>query len=228
MKAIVYVDGYNFYYGCLKHSTDKWLDIYKLFSQFILKAQCPQITDIIIKFFTAPIHAKVATHGQQAQIAQQNYQRALTTLYPQQVQIISGYYSLEKAKLLAYKQPPDKNDRLEVWKLEEKQTDVNIALTAYRDAIKGLVDILVFVSNDTDLEPALSAIRQDMGQTIQIGIVIPLRQPEPHKPKRPPNQRLSKYANWTRDYLTHDELANSHLPLKIPTSKKTIFKPDYW
>lgn len=228
MKAIVYVDGYNFYYGCLKHSNDKWLDIYKLFAQFVLKAQCPQVTEISIKFFTAPIHAKVATHGQQAQISQQNYQRALATLYPTQVQIINGYYSLEKAKLLAYKQPPDKNHRLEVWKLEEKQTDVNIALTAYRDALKGLADILVFVSNDTDLEPALAAIRQELGQTVQIGIVIPLRQPESHLAKRPPNQRLSKYADWTRNYLTPEELANSQLPSKIPTRKKTIFKPDYW
>lgn len=228
MKAIVYVDGYNFYYGCLKYSSDKWLDIYKLFSLYVLKAQCPQVTELIIKYFTAPIHAKVASHGQQAQISQQNYHRALSTLYPSQIHIINGYYSLEKAKLLAYKQPPDKNNRVEVWKLEEKQTDVNIALTAYRDAVNRLADIFVFVSNDTDLEPALSAIRQEVGQTIQIGIVIPLRKSEPNAIKRPPNQRLSKYANWTRDYLTNDELANSHLPLKIPTRKKTIFKPEYW
>jgi len=27
LRTRVYIDGYNLYYGCLKNSTDKWLDI---------------------------------------------------------------------------------------------------------------------------------------------------------------------------------------------------------
>ena len=27
LRTRVYIDGYNLYYGCLKHSTDKWLDV---------------------------------------------------------------------------------------------------------------------------------------------------------------------------------------------------------
>ena len=42
MKTIVYIDGYNFFYGCLKHSADKWLDLHKLFHEYILLPQEPR------------------------------------------------------------------------------------------------------------------------------------------------------------------------------------------
>ena len=41
MKTIIYVDGYNLFYGCLKHSLDKWLDIQKLLFDRIVRAQDP-------------------------------------------------------------------------------------------------------------------------------------------------------------------------------------------
>ena len=111
-----------------------------------------------------------------------------------------------------------------MWRLEEKQTDVNIALTAYRDAIQNKAQQVVFVSNDTDLEPALRALREDLGDAVTIGVIIPIRKDS----RRPKNQSLSQYADWTRSYITDDELADSRLPNKVPTKKKPILKPEYW
>jgi uncharacterized LabA/DUF88 family protein len=228
MKTIVYIDGYNLFYGCIKHSNDKWLDLFKLFNG-LLTAQCGEISSLHIKFFTADIKAKVASNGDAARIAQQSYHRALKELYTSDITIVKGYYTLEKAHLPAYKNPIDKNSKVEVWRLEEKQTDVNISLHAYRDAAQGHAEQLVFVSNDTDLQPALEAIREDFGDRHQIGVVIPVRKPKPNqKHRRPPNNRLSEQANWTRHYLTDEELANNQLPDKIPTRKKPILKPNYW
>lgn len=228
MKTIIYVDGFNLFYGCLKNSQDKWLDLHKLFLGHILKAQCPSAELVSIKFFTAEIKAKVATRGQVAQQAQQAYHRALQQCYPELIEIIYGYYALEKARLPLYQKPPDKLATVDVWKLEEKQTDVQIALTAYRDAIKGYAEQLVIVSNDTDLAPVLRTIRQDLGQSVQIGVVMPIRKPKDGNMHRPPSASLSQYANWTRSYITEQELAHSHLPGKIPTRKRPIIKPDYW
>jgi hypothetical protein len=76
MKTICYVDGFNLYYGCLKNTRHKWLDIHTLFSH-ILKEQDPRIELVELKFFTAPIKAKIASHGQQAVNSQLNYHRAL-------------------------------------------------------------------------------------------------------------------------------------------------------
>lgn len=223
MQIIVYIDGYNLFYGCLKHTDYKWLDLFKLFEK-ILHAQNPANQLVKIKFFTADILAKVATHGQSAQHSQQIYHNALRHLYPNQIEIIKGYYSLEKANLLAYQTPPDKAVRHTVWKLEEKQTDVNIALHAYRDCCKNLAQQVIFVSNDTDLSPALQALREDFGDTIQIGVIIPTSKDS----KRPNNKQLSQYADWIRHYILQTELADSQLPDKIPTHKKPILKPEYW
>lgn len=225
MKTIIYVDGYNLFYGCLKHTSEKWLDLNKLFFEFILHPQAPQSTPVTLKFFTADIKAKVATNGHDAQLAQQTYHRALQELYRDKITIIKGYYSLDRARLLAYKKPPDKTERVEVWKLEEKQTDVNIALEAYRDVAKGKAEQVVFVSNDTDIAPALAAIREDFGSSVNIGVIIPVRKVSGG---RPGNQQLSNHADWTRKYITDEELANSQLPDNIPTRKKTITKPEYW
>lgn len=228
MKTIIYVDGYNLFYGCLKHSQDKWLDIQKLLFERIVRVQDPTSDLISIKFFTADIRAKIATRGQSAQIAQQSYHRALEVLYPNTIKIIKGYYSLEKGTFLEYQQPPDKSRRVDVWRLEEKETDVNIALEAYRDALKEDVGQQVFVSNDTDLAPVVRALKEDLGNQLNIGVIFPIRDPKSANGHRPGNKSLSEFADWTRHHITDDEISESQLPEQIPTKKKPIKKPDYW
>lgn len=228
MNTIVYVDGYNLFYGCLKHSSDKWLDIQKLLFKRVIRVQDPSSTLLKIKYFTAPIRAKVATRGQAAVLAQQAYHRALEMLYPQTIEIVQGYYSLEKANLLEYVKPPDKSRRVSVWRLEEKETDVNIALEAYRDALKTDVSQQVFVSNDTDVAPVVKALKEDFPRKIKLGVVFPIRDPRSSNGHRPGNKSLSAFADWTRRYITDAELAESQLPDRIPTNKKPICKPGYW
>ena len=130
--------------------------------------------------------------------------------------------------MLAYVKPPSKQNRTAVWRVEEKQTDVNIAIEAYRDAAKGLVEQQIFVSNDSDLEPALKGIREDFNK-IQIGLIMPVLF-DKERGEFPPitNKRLSKHSHWTRKYITATELSQSQLPEKIPTKKKPILKPSYW
>ena len=161
-------------------------------------------------------------------IAQQSYHRALKALYPSTVKIIKGYYSLERARLLEYRQPPDKSRRVDVWRFEEKETDVNMALEAYRDALKADVDQQVFVSNDTDLAPVVKALREDFLSKLRLGVIFPIRDPKSSNGHRPGNKSLSEFADWTRHHITDVELSQSHLPDQIPTRKKPIKKPDYW
>lgn len=229
MRTYIYIDGYNLYYGCLHRTNHKWLDIYKLFADFIVKAQSPSATVHKVKYFTANIGAKLATHGQEAHHAQDAYHRALEHLYPNHIEIIKGYYSLDKAKLPRYKKPIDSTDTVEVWKLEEKQTDVNLALHLYRDAVlQHSCDQVVVVSNDTDIAAAVQFLQQDAGDRIDIGIVIPIPKSAPGTPRRPPNEQLSRYAHWTRRYILEEELMSAQLPAVIPTRKKPIRKPDFW
>lgn len=71
-------------------------------------------------------------------------------------------------------QPFDRTQRTRVWKLEEKKTDVNLALRMYRDACQGLFDRMILVSNDSDAEPALEALRSDFPHIMR-GVVMPIR-----------------------------------------------------
>ncbi len=229
MKTICYVDGYNLFYGCLKHSDYKWLDLVHLIEQQILHSQSPQSKFIEVKFFTANIRAKLASRGSLAEKSQRDYHRALERLYPNKIKIINGYYSTPKKEwMFDYVKPPNKEQRVPVWRMEEKQTDVNIAIEAYRDAAKGNAEHQVFISNDSDLEPALKAIREDFSD-IQIGLIMPVRYNNQSGNTKPhDNKRLSKHAHWTRRYIKEDELSASQLPDKVSTKKKPIIKPEYW
>ncbi len=110
--------------------------------------------------------------------------------------------------------------------IEEKQTDVNIALHAYRDAVRGACEQLVICSNDSDLEPALKMIREDV-PTARLGLVMPLRDKDTEAGKVP-NKRLTALAHWVRRHIRDDELAQSQLPQHVPTPKKPASKPLHW
>lgn len=226
MKTIVYIDGYNLYYGRLKDTDHKWLDLLKLF-QIISKVQNPSSEITQIKYFTAPVKAKFASRGQEAAQSQSSYHRALKSVHDNTVEIICGYHDASLGTPPRYKNPIDKDDRVDIWKLEEKQTDVNIALHMYKDAIEGKCCQQILVSNDSDLEPPLKLIRENQPE-ITLGLIIPRHKPTDPKHARAPNQRLSKYTQWTRHHILDEECANSQLADKIPTKRKPIIKPAYW
>ncbi|NOQ93365.1 MAG: NYN domain-containing protein [Methylophaga sp.] len=226
METIVYIDGYNLFYGRLRSSGFKCLDLFKLF-QSIAKIQNPSSQIIKIKYFTAPVKANFSTHGQESTKAQTSYHRALKYVYSDSIEIIEGYHTVEKGYPPRYQKPIKKADRVEIWKFEEKQTDVNIALHMYRDAINESCAQQILVSNDSDLELPLKLISQDSPH-ITLGLIIPRPKPIASQPSRPPNKSLSQYVHWTRNYILDQECQHAQFPDKIPTNKKPILKPEYW
>jgi uncharacterized LabA/DUF88 family protein len=175
-KAIAYIDGYNLYYSRLRGTPFKWLDLLVLLDQHILRPQAPDAELVQLKYFTAPAKAKFATHGKQSEISQNEYHRALRAKYGERIDIVTGYHTTERVTMLAYEDPPDKDKRIPVWRIEEKQTDVNIALAMYRDALRLEANLIVLCSNDSDLVPAVKLISQDCPD-IEIGIIAPVPPP---------------------------------------------------
>ncbi len=53
LRTAIYIDGYNLYYGRLRGTQYKWLDVVALFSQ-ITRSIEPGSQIISVKFFTAP------------------------------------------------------------------------------------------------------------------------------------------------------------------------------
>lgn len=234
MRTRVYVDGFNFYYGCLKGTSLKWLDLLSLFEKHVLPSISAEISGNVlmsclehqaIKFFTAPILEKAAK-AKDSLRCQEKYHAALEKYYAGRVELIKGYYSLTEssAKLINSVKPktwPRDCVNVPIWKLEEKQSDVNLALHALFDAVRGEIEHVVIVTNDTDIAPALQMIRTHT--TAVIGLVIPTTD---HK--RIPNADLTKHAHWVRRQITFEEMQLCQLPRVISDRRRPISKPDSW
>ncbi|MFZ6864701.1 antitoxin Xre/MbcA/ParS toxin-binding domain-containing protein [Undibacterium sp. Ji67W] len=233
LRTRVYIDGYNLYYGCLKGSPYKWLDLLPLFEKHILPSalierngQPCQMTllPLAIKFFTAKILEKAAKAPDSVS-SQARYHTALRKQHKNRIEIIEGYYSLTESRVKIVdaahpkRWPRDCQDAL-AWKLEEKQSDVNLALQAYHDAITQEVDQVVIVTNDTDIAPALKLIR--LHTAVTIGLVIPAKQNV-----RIANTELSEQAHWVRSHILPSELADSQLP-RVLHGKSPTIKPESW
>ncbi|MDB5885064.1 MAG: hypothetical protein JWR74_1235, partial [Polaromonas sp.] len=224
-KTAVYVDGYNLYYGRLRNSPYKWLDLVRLFND-LLTVQDGAARIEAVKLFSAHALARFASHGNASVQAQQAYHRALQIMYPERFSIVLGTHSMDNSGALVPVfrdgMPYDRNDRVRVWKIEEKRTDVNLAMAMYRDAAKGLYDQVVLCSNDSDAEPVLQALREDFPALV-IGVVTPVPPPDPAKgAPRGVSASLSRHAHWTRRHLLDGELAAAQLPPLVPTNKKPI------
>lgn len=234
MRTIVYIDGYNLYYGRIANTPYKWLDLPTLFGG-IVHAQDPSSVLCHVKFFTASAIAKFSRRGQASQNAQTTYHRALETKYPDSFTKILGQHSFSKVfvpKVVEGKPDPSKDDTVLTWKIVEKKTDVNLAIAMYRDACKGLVDQIVLCSNDSDAEPALEAIRTDFPH-IRIGVVTPRRPPLKSEMDTPTprvkSKSLAAYAHWVRSHITDAEMENAQLLQNVVAPSGKVFKkPPHW
>ncbi|MGV7207855.1 NYN domain-containing protein [Oxalobacteraceae bacterium A2-2] len=230
-RTAVYIDGCNLYYSRLRHSQYKWLDVAGLFDAILAQRDQNEIL-CKLKFFTAPVLANFSTHGVASETAQSAYHRALYALHQHRVEVINGKHSYDRSgslmPLFVDGARYDRGLRVRVWKLEEKKTDVNLALHMYRDVAKGRYDRIVLVSNDSDAEPALAAVREDFPGVV-IGLVSPVRPPEAgEKAKRRLSGSLAKYADWIVPYLSDEQLLAAQLPSLVLTRKKPIVKPRHW
>lgn len=142
-RSIVYVDGFNLYYGAVKGTPYKWLNLQQLFERLR-----PNDELQVVKYFTALVE------GQTKQLNQLAYLSALGTL--PKVDIIQGKF---KKKRIRCTHPgcPLRGDRF-FDSQEEKHTDVNIALHMLDDAYRNRCDTLVLISGDSDLVPAVQHV----------------------------------------------------------------------
>jgi len=142
-RSIVYVDGLNLYYGALRGTPYKWLNLQRLFHRLRQHDDIQQV-----KYFAAPITGD----GQERQSA---YLAALATC--SEVEVVLGKFKMRKVKCNV---PTCKFPGLRWFQVpEEKRTDVNIACAMLDDAFDDLADRFVIVSGDSDLVPAVERLK---------------------------------------------------------------------
>lgn len=208
MRTMAYVDGFNLYYGCLKRSGFKWLDLRALVVGLVPANN--QISKI--KYFTARVSG---ASDADAPRRQHIYLSALRT-YPEieihfgsflsktiwrpvvnlpiadrdihgataNANLPAGKYAVDGARrqtltIGSYPQPGAKRagrapaplqDAViaEVHAMEEKGSDVNLAVHLLNDAWMDLYDAAVVISNDTDLVEPIRMVTQERKKQVYI------------------------------------------------------------
>jgi uncharacterized LabA/DUF88 family protein len=207
LRTIVYVDSFNFYYGEMRGTAWKWLDVVALFQKVI----GPQNNLVKVKIFTARV--KPTPRDPSVNIRQATYLRALQA-HSALVELHFGHFSRHRVQMENANPPPPTVD---VWKNEEKGSDVNLAVHVLNDAWKNEYDCAVIVSNDSDLAQSLSLVKSQHQKVI--GLVTP------GAPKRKTSLQLSQHADFVAPIRTW-MLTSSLLPDPIPGT--TIHKPATW
>jgi uncharacterized LabA/DUF88 family protein len=211
VKANVYVDGFNLYFGLKRFERQgklyKWLDLGAL-----CRHQLPQDTINRIRYFTALVQPRPGNPDQGTR--QQTYLRALRTI--PNLSIDYGIFLTSVVWMMRDNPPPGTHPMVQVIKTEEKGSDVNIATRLLCDAYTNDFDMAVIISNDSDLVMPIEMVRRELKKPV--GVLNP-------------NERFSnalKRAATFYRQISEQGLAQSQFPLTLADTNGTITKPSTW
>lgn len=212
MLTSVYIDAFNLYYGSLKRTPYRWLDVVALAQSIV-----PKHTVKRVRYFTARVSV-IAGDGDGLQPQrQQAYLRALATL--PSVSIHYGHY-LSGVRRMPLAHPAPAAKFAEVIKMEEKGSDVNLATMLLVDAFRGDFEQALVISNDSDLAMPVEVVSKEL--KLPVGVVFPCS-----LPGRQRSVTLRTVATFTRD-IRPATLAASQLPATLTDAHGTISKPAKW
>lgn len=161
-RTIVYIDGFNLYYGLLRQCAPfKWLDLQK----FSRRLVSPDNNIVAVKYFTSRVNYDPKNPS--AKVHQEIYLRALQKLGS--VEIVEGYYQRQDAKM-PFRFEPCKSCRpyADVVRVEEKRSDVNLATAMMVDFHEDKADSFVIISGDADLIAPIEYIRRTGGRNVVV------------------------------------------------------------
>ena len=203
LKTNVYIDGFNLYYGCLRRTPHRWLDLNALCAALL-----PKNTIHRIRYFTALVTPRPTDPQQRTR--QEVYLRALRTI--PNLTIHYGHFLASKTWMMR----ADGAGPIQVLKSEEKGSDVNIASHLLIDCYRSDCDVAVVLSNDSDLAFPIEHVKQHLGKIV--GLL------NPHKR---PSRELVPLANFYKP-IRPGALAACQFPSVITDSNGTFHKPPTW
>lgn len=222
MRVWVYIDGFNLYNGIVKKTSGKWLDLLGFARTLLPKDEIERI-----KYFTAQVQARENDPNQvYRQLA---YWRALKTIPC--LEIIKGHFMTQK-KWMPLASSVDairgrmesgldvsgrRPKMVEVYRSEEKGTDVNLATHLVHDAHLNRFEGAVIISNDSDLCESVRIVKEELKKTV--GVLTP--HPES------PSVELKKAASFFRSIHAAKVIA-CQFPDTLTDAKGTFSKPREW
>lgn len=207
--ANVYVDGFNLFYGCLKGTSYKWLDLEALCTLLL-----PSYDINRIRYFTARISGRPdKPHSPTRQDA---YLRALASR--PKVTIHYGKFLQSTVRMRLAAPLPGGPKTVEVIKTEEKGSDVNLATYLLIDAFREDSDAAVLISNDSDLCEPIRIVQEEFG--VPVGLLIP---------RSRPSEALRRLNPAFVKQIRRGPLSASQFPARFADAcGRTISKPPAW
>ena len=185
-RVVAFIDGFNLYHAIdnLKVPAFKWLDLRKLSGIFV-HPYLEELTNVF-NFSTIASHRDKAS-----QIRQRTYIRALEL---KGVKTILGQFKRKDRHC--------SNCSFRHVGHEEKETDVNIALSLIDFAYQNMYDRALLVTNDSDQAPSIRKVLERFPRK-KITVIIP-----PHT--RECNELIKAASNKAK--ITGNHLERSLLP----------------
>jgi uncharacterized LabA/DUF88 family protein len=202
VRVAAYIDGFNLYFGLKQKYQRKylWLDLQALADSLLRQGQ----TLAYVRYFTARVRG-----GADSQQRQSDYLDALVGHCPK-VSVVDGRFQEKR------RQCRQCGDSWAVF--EEKETDVHIAVSLVEDGVRDLYDTALLISADSDLCPAVRAIKRLQPQKRIIAAF-------------PPRRNSDELKKTVHGYLSigHAAIRQSQLPAQVTTSAGIVLsRPEHW
>jgi uncharacterized LabA/DUF88 family protein len=207
-RTFVYVDGFNLYYGAVKGTPFRWLNIRRLCEHLL-----PNHSITAIKYFTARVSARKDDPDKPTR--QQIYLRALRTLPG--LEIVYGSFLSHDVMMPLADPAPGAPRFARVTRTEEKGSDVNIATHLMHDAYLQKFQAAVLITNDSDLLEPIRIARRELN--LEVGILNPHRQT--------PSRVLMQHSSFVKQ-IRSGALRASQFPELLSDDKGTFRKPQAW
>ncbi|WBU36781.1 NYN domain-containing protein [Homoserinibacter sp. YIM 151385] len=219
--AIIYIDGFNLYYGRLRDSSSKWLDIQALFDDLL-----PRYDVIKVRYFTARVKAAASPADPQAPERQKAYLNALAGL--PRVEVTEGSFTIHKsyarrrypsrwARVIPVPRRLRERHLVKIWKVEEKGSDVNLGAYLVLDAARGAADLQVLVTNDSDLAEPARIVGSQFGQQIALCF-----------PRKTRSRALVAVPHAFVLSVSDAAIARNQLPNPVEVGGKSYYRPAAW
>lgn len=208
MRCRVYIDGFNLYYGALKSTSYRWINLRRMCELLL-----PSDHDIqFVKYFTAQVSG--TSRDPTKPNRQQLFFRALKTI-PNFKIIFGSFQSHKVLRPLAYPISGLPN-MVMVEDTKEKGSDVNLASHLIADGYKNIYDVAVLVTNDSDLITPIRMVREELHK--RVGTI---------NPQKKLSVELKRYADYCLP-ITESALKESLFPDKLSDKVGAFHKPPTW
>ena len=203
MRTYIYIDGLNLYYRALRNTRWKWLDLLSLCEQ----ALQPHHRILKIKYFTT--RALRTPHDPKKPERQDSYLHALQNHHPEKIEIHLGRFLIKPTRY-PLADSAESGRMVEVIRMEEKETDVNLSVHLLNDAWKNQYDCAVLVTNDGDMAEGMRLTKLEHPEK-RLGLISPDPKHHSTELRRHADFFVRVKPRWLRDSQLPDPIPNTSL-----------------